>query len=89
MLLVLGVWRHLIRHFPLRYDPLYWGAVFPLGMYTAATVRLSSAVEAPYLFVIPRCSVYVALAAWTLAFVGMVDSLVRPRLSRPVGRPAQ
>jgi hypothetical protein len=24
MLLVLGVWRHLIQRFPLRYDPLYW-----------------------------------------------------------------
>ncbi|MEP6860308.1 MAG: tellurite resistance/C4-dicarboxylate transporter family protein, partial [Deltaproteobacteria bacterium] len=30
MLLILGVWRHLVRKFPLRYDPLYWGAVFPL-----------------------------------------------------------
>ena len=25
--------------FPLRYDPLYWGAVFPLGMYAACTWR--------------------------------------------------
>ena len=32
MLVILGIWRHLIRRFPLRYDPLYWGAVFPLGM---------------------------------------------------------
>ena len=40
MLLILGVWRHVYRRFPLRYDPLYWGAVFPLGMYTACTFRL-------------------------------------------------
>jgi hypothetical protein len=36
MLLVLALWRHVYRRFPLRYDPLYWGAVFPLyGMYAA------------------------------------------------------
>ncbi len=77
MLVVLGVWRHGVRRFPLRYDPLYWGGVFPLGMYTVATARLSSAVAAPYLSAIPALTVYVALAAWALAFAGMVRHLVR------------
>jgi tellurite resistance protein TehA-like permease len=72
MLVVLGLWRHLYRKFPLRYDPLYWGGVFPLGMYTAATWRLARTVDAPYLLAIPRISVFVALFAWTLAFAGMV-----------------
>jgi tellurite resistance protein TehA-like permease len=76
MLLVLGVWRHIYRKFPLRYDPLYWGAVFPLGMYTAATARLSRAVSAPYLFEISRCFIFVALAAWLLVFVAMLRSIV-------------
>lgn len=77
MLVVLSIWRHVIRRFPLRYDPLYWGAVFPLGMYTVATVRLSKAVDAPYLLGIPRVTVFAALAAWTLAFFGMVTHLSR------------
>jgi tellurite resistance protein TehA-like permease len=72
MLVVLAGWRHLYRKFPVRYDPLYWGAVFPLGMYAAATVRLSRAIDAPYLFQIPRCFIFIALAAWFLAFVGML-----------------
>ena len=80
MLLSLGVWRHVFRRFPLRYDPLYWGAVFPLGMYTVATTRLAAAIEMPALMVIPRASVYVALIAWAGAAVGLVSSLfVRAR----------
>jgi tellurite resistance protein TehA-like permease len=82
MLLVLGLWRHAYRRFPLRYDPLYWGAVFPLGMYTAATARLSRAVDAPYLFAIPRVFVFVALAAWALTFAGLVAAIARPAASR-------
>jgi tellurite resistance protein TehA-like permease len=82
MLLVLGAWRHVYRRFPLRYDPLYWGAVFPLGMYTAATVRLSRAVEAPYLMEIPRWFVWVALVAWGAAFLGMLTHTAKGALAR-------
>ena len=85
MLLVLGLWRHVYRRFPLRYDPLYWGAVFPLGMYTACTVRLSRAVDAPYLLAIPQVTVYLALAAWSLAFVGMVAHVGRRAPARAGG----
>lgn len=83
MLVVLGVWRHAVRRFPLRYDPLYWGAVFPLGMYTAATFRLSRVVDAPFLAEIPRWSIVAAVAAWLLVFVGMVIHLARPLLAQP------
>jgi tellurite resistance protein TehA-like permease len=72
MLVILGIWRHGIRRFPLRYDPLYWGAVFPLGMYTVCTARVARAVDAPYLAAISRVLVYLALCAWVVVAAGMV-----------------
>ena len=79
MLVILGVWRHIYRRFPLRYDPLYWGAVFPMGMYTACTFRLTQVMEVSALLFIPRLFVYIALAAWTLTLLGLLQHLAMRR----------
>jgi tellurite resistance protein TehA-like permease len=72
MLVILGFWRHAYRRFPLRYDPLYWGVVFPLGMYTVCTFRLAQVLELPFLEAIPYVFIWFALAAWVLALTGLV-----------------
>ena len=77
LLFILGIWRHLHKHFPLAYDPLYWGMVFPLGMYTVCTLQLSKALALEFLLFIPRIFIFVALAAWLITFMGLVHSLVR------------
>jgi tellurite resistance protein TehA-like permease len=74
MLVGLGFWRHVYRRFPLTYDPLYWAAVFPLGMYTVSTFRLASVIDAPFLLAVPRVLLYVSIAAWVLAMVGLVKT---------------
>ncbi|WP_374594740.1 tellurite resistance/C4-dicarboxylate transporter family protein [Aquabacterium sp.] len=81
MLLVLALWRHVYRRFPLRYDPLYWGAVFPLGMYAASTDRLIEAMGIGFLSFVPRAFFSIALIAWSAAFVGLAVELLRG--SRP------
>ncbi|MCF6154322.1 MAG: C4-dicarboxylate ABC transporter [Candidatus Brocadia sp.] len=76
MLFILAAWRYVYKRFPLKYDPLYWGAIFPLGMYTACTFQMAQAMELEFLHVIPRYFVYIALSAWLAAFAGLVYLLV-------------
>jgi tellurite resistance protein TehA-like permease len=74
LLLALGAWRHLGQRFPLRYDVGYWAVVFPLGMYTTCTQNLIAELHLSFLAVLPAVTVWVALGAWALTFVGMLAS---------------
>lgn len=77
LLLILGFWRHFIKNIPLPwtdkgYDPSYWGMVFPLGMYTVCTYRLSQALDLSFLMVIPTYFIYLAFAGWLATFTGLL-----------------
>lgn len=81
MLVILAVWRHIYKRFPMKYDPLYWGAVFPLGMYSVSTHRMSEAMGFDFLWFLPPTFLYIALAAWITTFIGFSLDLQR-RISR-------
>ncbi|MCC6145444.1 MAG: tellurite resistance/C4-dicarboxylate transporter family protein [Candidatus Hydrogenedentes bacterium] len=76
MLLLLGVWRHLVKGFPIAYDPLYWGLVFPLGMYAVCTLRLQQVLDAPFLLPIAKVFIVAAAMAWLVTFLGLVRRLL-------------
>lgn len=78
LLVILFIWKEMQRG-PHGYDPGLWSAVFPLGMYVAATHEYASAAHLPFLEPIPQALFWVALLAWILTFIGMWLRLLRPR----------
>ncbi len=77
MLLILGVWRHVYKRFPFVYDPLYWGAVFPLGMYAVSTTSMVDELGFVFLKELPLIFFWVAFAAWLITFAALIIGLLR------------
>jgi tellurite resistance protein TehA-like permease len=77
LLLIFGIWKHLVRKEPVNYHPMYWSLVFPLGMYTLATWRLSLAADFPLLQLLPRVMIWVAVGAWTLTMLAALATFWR------------
>lgn len=67
LLVVLAAWRHGVRREPLRWNPLVWAAVFPLGMYCAATTRVAQEFDIPFLLPLASLFLWLALAVWGTA----------------------
>jgi tellurite resistance protein TehA-like permease len=77
MIAILAAWRYGYRRLPLEYDPLYWGAVFPLGMYAVGTFRMADAMSLGFLDFIPHIFFWTALVAWLATFAGLARTLLR------------
>lgn len=71
LLIVLGVWTHVVHRVPLTYTPLFWSLVFPLGMYALASLRLSHVIGVSLLADLSAVMVWIALAAWALTAAGL------------------
>jgi len=71
LLVLFGIWKHLLRRVPLAYTPMLWGLVFPLGMYSLASFRLALAADFPALRLVSHTMVWIALAAWLATSAGL------------------
>jgi tellurite resistance protein TehA-like permease len=77
LLVMLGVWKHVVCRLPLTYTPQLWSLVFPLGMYAVATLHLSLAADFPPLRVLSAAMVWIAFAAWIVAAIGLGKTIMR------------
>lgn len=74
LLVLFGVWKHVIRRAPIDYTPMMWSLVFPLGMYALASLRLSLAADFAPLRMVSMAMMWVALCVWTLTAAGLICS---------------
>ena len=72
LLVLLGIWKHVIRRAPLTYTPMLWSLVFPLGMYALASLRLSNAAGVSLLRTLSETMVWIALIAWITTAIGFI-----------------
>ncbi|MGH3299443.1 MAG: tellurite resistance/C4-dicarboxylate transporter family protein, partial [Trebonia sp.] len=80
LLAALGVWRHLLCHVSLRYEPALWAVVFPVGMYGVASRELGTVLRVPWLVTLGRYEAWLALATW-VAVVGVMAAALHRRQS--------
>ena len=77
LLVILGLWRHIRRHWPLAYEPTLWSVVFPLGMYSVATLTFGKAARLAFMEPLARFMIWVAVAAWVLVAAAFLARLAR------------
>jgi tellurite resistance protein TehA-like permease len=66
LLVLFGFWRYVLRRWPRRYEPTLWTVVFPIGMYSVASVSFGKAADLSFMEPLGRGVLWVALAAWLL-----------------------
>lgn len=76
MLIIFGVWKHLVRRRPVQYEATLWSMVFPLGMYAVTSFRFGLAADFFPLEWISRVMVWVAFGTWCLVMTGMLHRMM-------------
>jgi tellurite resistance protein TehA-like permease len=84
LLIVLGLWRHVWHHWPLTYEPTLWSVVFPLGMYSVATLSFGKVAHLAFMEPLARFMLAVAVAGWVAVAAAFLTKLAR----RPGARTA-
>jgi tellurite resistance protein TehA-like permease len=77
LLIVLGLWRHVRRHWPLSYEPTLWSVVFPLGMYSVATLSFGKVAHLSFMEPLSRFMLWAAVAAWVVVAVAFIARIGR------------
>lgn len=75
LLALFGLWKHGVNRRPLRYEPVMWSLVFPLGMYSVASARLGLAADFAPLNWISLLVLVAGSFAWGVVMIGLLRRL--------------
>lgn len=81
----LTLWRYLVRRDKLRAGHIDWSAVFPLGMYSAATWHMALVVDLEFLRPVAAVFFWAAVLAWSVTLVAKA-SVLHDLLRAPAAR---
>jgi tellurite resistance protein TehA-like permease len=87
LLIILGLWRHVRRQLPLTYEPALWSIVFPLGMYSVATLSFGKIARLGFMHPIAHVMLWVAIVAWVLVAAASLARLSHQLRPPETGRP--
>lgn len=87
-LLLIGVWKHLIKRELWRYEPNLWSIVFPLGMYTVACDTVSKIPGLQLIHVLVPAELWITMSAWSVIGVSFLTTLFKNRRSNKTTWPA-
>jgi tellurite resistance protein TehA-like permease len=80
LLVIFGVWRHIVKRRPFSYEAGLWSMVFPLGTYAAASMAAGDVLALSWMSAIGRVVAVVAVVAWLIvAFLGLAAAFRRIR----------
>ncbi len=64
LLVIFGIWRYLVRRITVRYESALWSMVFPLGMYSTASMTFGDVTDLPFMVTTGQVGTWVATLAW-------------------------
>lgn len=77
LLITFGIWRHVVRRAPLKYEAALWSIVFPLGMYSVASMFYGVEKDLALMTGIGHVGIWVSGVVWLLSTIAMLHSSFR------------
>lgn len=74
LLVIFGIWRHAVKRYPVKYESELWSMVFPLGMFSVASIHLGELLGLPVVHDMGVICTWIAGAAWVVVTALMLWS---------------
>ena len=61
---------------PLKYTPTLWSMVFPIGMFSVASITLGRVDNLPVVEAFGEVALWIAVAVWGVVFIAMLRHIL-------------